>query len=130
MDDRSFMYADDGAQETQHHDSEKVDLSLLPLGPLVEVARVMDRATDSDYERFNWMHGTLWSRFFASTLRHVWAWWLGEDRDKKSGCHPLAHAVCDLLFLIDYQQRKVGTDDRPKLAVVPSFARNEPLSKP
>jgi hypothetical protein len=40
---------------------------------------------------------------------------MGENdgRDHESGRSHLAHAACCVLFLLAYERRKVGTDDRP-----------------
>lgn len=38
-------------------------------------------------------------RYFAATMRHLWAWRRGEDLDPESGLPHLAHAACCVLFL-------------------------------
>jgi hypothetical protein len=43
------------------------------------------------------------ARYFAATLRHVWAWWRGERNDPESGLHHLAHAICCLAFLAEVE---------------------------
>lgn len=61
----------------------------------------------------NWELGMDWNRPFGALMRHLWAWWRGEDYDIESGLHHLDHAACNLLFLVTYVKRKVGTDTRP-----------------
>ena len=39
-------------------------------------------------------------RYFSACTRHVIAWWRGEELDPESGLSHLAHAVCNLLFLL------------------------------
>jgi hypothetical protein len=62
----------------------------------------------------NWEPGMAWSRCYASALRHLFAWWRGEDKDPQTGLSHLAHCACNILFLLEYQELKRGTDDRPR----------------
>ena len=39
-------------------------------------------------------------RYFAASMRHLNAWWLGETKDPESGLHPLAHVICCALILL------------------------------
>ena len=49
--------------------------------------------------------------FFDKAMRHLIAWQEGEKRDLESGETHLAHAVCNLLFLIWHEMRiKVDVD--------------------
>ena len=50
--------------------------------------------------------------------RHMTAWWAGEDNDADTGMPHTWHAACCLAFLISYQARGIGTDDRNKLEVL------------
>lgn len=93
------------------NDKGKLSLSLLPLEPLEEVARVLEFGA-AKYDRNNWKKGTNWTRLADSTLRHLFSWIKGEDKDPESGLSHLAHAACNLLFLLYYTEKKVGTDDR------------------
>lgn len=54
-----------------------------------------------------------WSRVYAAALRHLLAWWGGEDEDPETELSHLAHAACCVVFLVAYQGRGVGVDDRP-----------------
>ena len=64
----------------------------------------------------NWELGMRWSRVFGALMRHLWAWWnpLVPDTDPETGRSHLWHAGCCLAFLIAYEARNVGEDDRPK----------------
>ena len=64
------------------------------------------------YAPRNWEYGMAWSRPFSALMRHMWAWWRGEGTDPETGKSHLWHAACCLMFLIAYEQRGVGTDDR------------------
>lgn len=92
-------------------DGGKIPLQLLPTTALEEVAEVLDFGANK-YGPHNWKAGMSWSRLIGACLRHIFRWMRGEKADPETGRHPLAHACCCLLFLIDYALRGVGTDDR------------------
>lgn len=54
-----------------------------------------------------------WSRCFGALMRHLWAWWAGQRAEPETGYSHLWHASCCLAFLIAYEQRGTGDDDRP-----------------
>jgi hypothetical protein len=47
-------------------------------------------------------------------MRHMTAWWEGESADPETGYSHLWHAGCCILFLITYELRGNGHNDRPK----------------
>jgi hypothetical protein len=65
------------------------------------------------YSPRNWENGMNWSRPFAALIRHLTAWWEGDSKDPETGYSHLWHAGCCIAFLISYEIRGVGTDDRP-----------------
>lgn len=67
------------------------------------------------YGERNWEKGMSWGRPFGAMMRHMWAWWRGEQADAETGKSHLWHAACCLMFLIAYEARRVGTDDRAKI---------------
>jgi len=64
------------------------------------------------YGARNWEQGASYSRYFAAIMRHMWDWKNGTDNDKETKLSHLAHAACGIMFLLAYQQRGLGTDDR------------------
>jgi hypothetical protein len=95
-------------------DGGKLPVELLPTRPLEAVARVLAFGARK-YAANNWRKGLLFSRVYAAVLRHMWAWWRGEDNDPETGESHLAHAACELFFLLDYTLRPSGPgalDDR------------------
>ena len=96
------------------HDQGKLPWHLLPGDAIDPVLRVLDYGA-TKYAPRNWEAGMDWSRPFGAMMRHMWAWWMGEDKDKETGESHLAHAACCLLFLLAYEQRRIGNDDRSKL---------------
>lgn len=82
-------------------DSEKLPYHLLPGEALEEVVKVLDFGAKKYSER-NWEKGMNFSRLFGAAMRHLWAWWKGEDRDPETGLSHLAHLTCCALFLLQY----------------------------
>ena len=91
--------------------SSKPRLDLLPTAALEDIAEVLAFGADK-YGAYNWCRGARWGRYYAALLRHVFAWWRGEDCDPDTGKSHLAHAGCCLLFLMTFQQKSWGVDDR------------------
>ena len=95
------------------HDAEKNRLDLLPCDALEEIAKVLTFGA-TKYGDYNWALGMKWSRPYGALLRHMFAWFKGEENDQETNLSHLAHAGCCILFLLSYGLRKVGMDDRPK----------------
>ncbi len=100
--------------ESLKYDTGKVPVELVPPQFIGMVAQVLGHG-EKKYKRWDWTKGLAWSRCYASTLRHLFLWYCGEDNDKESGLPHLSHAATNILFLQTWQELKRGTDDRPKL---------------
>lgn len=98
----SFRKDDDG----------KTWLGCLPPIALKAVGRVLTFG-GKKYGRENWHKNRSRARYYDATLRHLFAWWAGEDRDEETRESHLAHAVCCLLFLLELEERGLVEDDRP-----------------
>lgn len=98
--------------EGRKDDGGKARYDLTP--PEVEeaIAKVLAFGAAKYGER-NWEKGMNWGRPFAALRRHMAAWWAGEANDPETGMSHLWHAACNVAFLIAFEQRKIGTDDRP-----------------
>ena len=68
------------------------------------------------YAPRNWERGMAWSRPYGALIRHLTSWWEGEAADAETGYSHLWHAGCCVAFLIAYEIRGIGEDDRPKAA--------------
>ena len=66
------------------------------------------------YGAQNWRKGLKFSRLTSATLRHLLSWNEGEDYDNESGLSHIAHAACNLLFLLELIHSKPDLDDRYK----------------
>jgi hypothetical protein len=93
------------------YDHGKPRYDLLPPDVLADVVKIFTDGAEKYGER-NWEAGMSWSRPFAAAMRHLWAFWDRQNIDPESGSPHLAHAIVNLIFLMAYQGRDVGTDDR------------------
>jgi hypothetical protein len=91
----------------------KLRFSLLPIEAVMELLKAYEYGAKK-YSDNNWKKGLPFSTVFNALLRHVWAWWRGEDRDPESGCHHLAHAAFWCLASIYYGINHPQNDDRSK----------------
>ena len=99
--------------EGTKHDQDKVRWELHPWDALREIAKVWTFGAKK-YDDRNWEKGFAWSRPYGALIRHITAWWEGENYDDETGISHLAHAGCCLLMLLTFELRGTGTDDRPK----------------
>jgi hypothetical protein len=91
----------------------KVPMSGMPMNVLMEAGLVKLHG-DLKYGRFNWREaGVRGSVYYDAALRHLAAWYEGEDIDPDSGIHHIAHAICGLSVLRDSIIRDNWSDDRP-----------------
>lgn len=95
------------------HDQGKLPMHLLPPELFRGVAAVLAFGAEKYTER-NWELGMAWHRPYAALHRHMLAWWEGEEADPETGMSHLWHAACCITFLMTYEMRGIGTDDRPK----------------
>lgn len=92
-------------------DDDKPRYDLIPPEALEGLAKVLTFGAKK-YAPRNWEKGMLWGRVFGAAMRHLWAWWRGENTDPETGLSHLDHAACCIAFLQAYEVRKTGTDDR------------------
>jgi hypothetical protein len=97
--------------EGRKDDFGKLPWHLLPPDAVEEILKVLAFG-QSKYGARNWEQGMAWHRPFGALMRHMWAWWRGEKADPETGLTHLAHAGCCILFLLSYELRQIGVDDR------------------
>lgn len=95
------------------HDQSKLPMHLLSTTALEEVAKVLQFGAEK-YEAHNWRKGFVWSRTISAAMRHILAFNSGEDRDPESGLSHVAHAMCCLMFLLEFEKTRPELDDRYK----------------
>lgn len=93
-------------------DQQKTRYDLVPTYSLEQWARVLTFGAQK-YEDRNWEKGIHYGRCYAALLRHMTAWWGGEDIDPESSLPHLAHAMCCVGFLLHYSKHNTDMDDRP-----------------
>lgn len=101
--------------ETQglKYDSDKAPMSLLSREALEQTAQVLAFGAKK-YAAHNWRKGFQWSRPLSAAQRHLLAFQDGEDRDPESGLSHLAHAMCCIMFLLEFEKTHRELDDRWK----------------
>jgi len=110
--------------EGRKDDRQKLRYELLPPELGAAVAAVLSYGAGKYSDR-NWELGMDWSRLYAALERHMAAWWGGQDCDLETGMSHLWHAGCCIAFLIAYEARGTGRDDRPgemECGTTPSMA--------
>ena len=111
---REVLLAETAApMEGRKDDGDKAPYHLLAPEMLEATALVLGFGAKK-YSARNWEKGMHWSRPFGALMRHMWAWWRGEACDPETGYSHLWHASCCLMFLVAYEARNVGSDDRPR----------------
>lgn len=86
-------------------------LSYIPFDSLVEISKVYQYGAKK-YARDNWKKGYQWSLNFDAMMRHMFAFWEGEDLDPESGCSHVGHAAWHCLTLLWFMQHYKDGDDR------------------
>jgi hypothetical protein len=94
------------------HDLGKTRYDLIPPVALEHLAQVYTFGAKKYGDR-NWEAGISWSRIFGAIMRHLWAFWRGEDLDHESKMPHLAHAACGCFMLLTYLSTHKDCDDRP-----------------
>lgn len=99
--------------EGKKFDAQKPDLSLLPKSAKEGIARAfMDG--EAKYGRYNYLAGMNWTRILSAVERHISAFNDGEDCAPDSKLNHLWHAGAGICMLIEYYEKKLGTDNRYK----------------
>lgn len=94
-------------------DSAKLRYDLIPPEAMEELAKVLTFGAKKYADR-NWEKGMDWGRVFGSLMRHLWKWWspFHPDTDDETGFSHLSHALTNIAFLLTYEKRGVGNDNR------------------
>lgn len=111
--------------------SRKPGISAIPCKPLQEAGLALSYG-GMKYGRSNWRSiGVRASVYYDAAMRHLMAWWEGEDIDPVekggSGLPHLAHAIAGLMVYRDAELAGMVTDDRP-IAVGSPYAHLEAIA--
>ena len=81
------------------YDNDKLRWSLLPLGALQDVVKVLEFGAKK-YAPDNWKYvDQAEERYWNAAMRHIIAYKLESPADSETGLSHLAHAVCCLLYI-------------------------------
>ena len=82
-------------------DGNKLEYGLLPPLALRAVVEILTIGAQK-YERDNWKHVPDGKRrYFDAGMRHLWDSKCGEKYDEETNKSHLAHAICNLMFLLE-----------------------------
>jgi hypothetical protein len=91
----------------------KVPLSVVPIPVMMEVGLGMLEG-GCKYGTHNYrVIGVRASVYYNATMRHLGAWWEGENIDPDSQLSHVTKAISSLVVLRDAMMRGMTTDDRP-----------------
>lgn len=107
---RMVSYPDDNPK-TQYGEK-KLKMSSTPVMPLQEMGKVFELGAKK-YGRYNWrLHAVSATVYYDAALRHLMAWFEGEDTDPESGVSHLAHVMACMAILMDAQKNGKLKDNR------------------
>lgn len=97
------------------YDEEKPRWDLLPLEEMESVVMVLTKGAQT-YDDDNWKKvPNAKRRYYAAVLRHMKDYQKGEYLDKDDGEPHLAHAICDLIFLLWFNNQERNKADIEEL---------------
>jgi Domain of unknown function (DUF5664) len=92
------------------YDADKLRLDLWPLRAYLSIGAVITLGAKK-YAPRNWQKlESFDDRFYSALMRHLTSWRLGEKNDPETGLPHLAHAGCNLVFLLS---KELGFDPDP-----------------
>lgn len=91
----------------------KAPLHLVPPAGVIAMAEAFKDGA-AKYGPFNWRDKTVSSSvYYDAALRHLVAWWDGENHAPDSGVHHLGHAMACLAIVLDAGSIDRLNDNRP-----------------
>ena len=87
--------------------------SLVPPSALLHLTQAFEDGAKK-YSNMNWRESAVSSTiYYDAAMRHLMAWFDGEEKASDSGVHHLAHAMACMAILLDAQSLNKLVDDRP-----------------
>jgi hypothetical protein len=91
----------------------KTNVSLLPAEGVLQGAKAMKHGADK-YGAYNWRDNKVQAMIYIDAiLRHTYEYLEGNDVDKDSGEHPIAHVIANGCLLMDAIKYDCLVDNRP-----------------
>lgn len=94
------------------YDDGKEPLAWLPWAAIDEMSRVQMYGHQKYQDFNNYRKGMEVTRNCSCAMRHIRDYLNGLDTDEESGCHPLAHAMTRLAFVLQNIEDGKAIDDR------------------
>ncbi len=85
---------------------------LIPVEPLTRLAEHYGKGAAKYYPR-NWEQGYDWSLSYGALMRHLTAWWGGEENDPELGSNHLDAVMFHAMALREFTNTHPELDDRP-----------------
>ena len=99
----------------------KVPMHLVPPIAVAQMSLAFDNGAVK-YGPFNWREKTISSTvYYAAAMRHLQAWFDGEDLAPDSGVHHLAHVMACCAMVLDGGSLGKLNDNRPPKGALPEF---------
>ena len=93
--------------------AKKIPLEVVPPSAIHALAEAFSDGAKK-YGPYNWREKTISSSvYYGAALRHLCAWWDGEDIASDSGVHHLYHALACIAMVIDGASVGKLNDNRP-----------------
>ena len=86
--------------------------ALIAQKPLEDLALLLGYGAEK-YAARNWEQGFAWSRAYNALMRHLVAFWSGEDVDPESGAPHMVAVMCNAMFLAEFVRTHPEHDNRP-----------------
>ena len=101
--------------------------SLVPIPAMDHVARLYAAGAEK-YDAHNWRRGYDWSLSYDAAMRHLTAFWDGEDIDPDWGDKNIPHlaaVVFHCLAMLTFMENHPELDDRPNTHPAPAKIKEE-----
>lgn len=94
--------------EAIRHNQDKLRVDLIPTELIEEVAKVFTFGAKK-YSPNNWKGFTKEQQdeILGSLLRHILEYQKGNKLDSESGLHHLAHAACNIAFILYFENKEI-----------------------
>lgn len=108
----------------------KVPLHLVPPASVIYEALAFGQGAEK-YGAYNWREKEVRATVYISAaLRHIYAWFDGEENDHQSGLPHLGHAKACLGVIIDALETGNLADDRPQAGAAGALLDRYDYSRP
>lgn len=124
----------DGVNPKDILGEKKISFTKFPTAGLIQGTRaMMDGARK--YGPYNWRDEPVQAHIYVdAAIRHLLAWFSGEENSDDAGVHHLGHAMACCAIIIDAQENNCLSDDRHGMDTVPEMLKrytvaSEPAAK-